>query len=191
MDCDTARQEMDGDEVDPAVAVHVQSCASCRSEAEFRGRVATALASMPRVKAPEGLLDQVMGTLRSSPAARRARRRVLILHAWEIGWIGAACLLAMMLLTSLSPWRSWGGALVSEEMPMRLVTWAMSGAEPVVRAWGHLLREWQAPHGAVSALWGWLPYSWVSGAAGFVLGLFLLLTWQRKVDDEREEVHAC
>jgi hypothetical protein len=183
---------MDGVEIDPEVAAHLQSCAPCRSEAEFRGRVATAVRAMPHVTAPDGLLDQVMSAIRSSPAARRSRRRrALILHTWEIGWIGAACLLAAVLFAWLAPWRSWAGALVPMEPPLRVGAWSMEAARLDARAWGQVLGGAPASLDAVSAAWRWLPWSWVGGVVAFVLGFFLLLSWQGKVKEEWEEAHAC
>lgn len=192
MECDTARQQMDGVEINPAVSAHLQRCAHCRSEAEFRCRVAATIAAMPRVNAPDGLLDQVMGAIRSSPAARRTqRRRALILHTWEIGWIGAACLLAAVLLASLAPWHSWAGALIPVEPPLRVGARSVEAARLAARAWGQMLGGAPASLDAASAAWRWLPWSWVGGGVAFVLGFFLLLSWQGKVKEEWEEAHAC
>lgn len=192
MDCDAARRQIDDGGMDPSAAAHLQSCARCRSEAEFRGQVAAAVAAMPRVTAPVGLLDQVMGAIRSSPAARRARRRrALILQAWEIGWISAACLLAAVLLAWFAPWHSWADALVARAQPVGFGAWSMECARAAAPVCQQMLSGLPVAQDVTSTASGWLPWSWVGSAVGFAGGLFLLLTWHGRMNDQGEDAHAC
>src|SRR5687768_10989320 len=100
MDCEAIRQLMD-DENDRRVHEHLESCAACRAEVEFRQRVAVAVAAMPRVPAPEGLAARVMAEVRPSPEVAQAVRRglFLTLRPWELAWIGAGCLLLLAFLS--------------------------------------------------------------------------------------------
>src|SRR5438445_5749728 len=100
MDCETFRQRTGEGQPERSVLEHLESCPACRAEVELERRVASAVASMPRVAAPSALLTAVMAELRASVPARRpsAPRPSLTLRPWEMGWLGAACLLLVSLI---------------------------------------------------------------------------------------------
>src|ERR1700687_2578591 len=103
MDCETARDKIVSGETDAEVQAHLEGCAACRGEFEFRDQVGAALAAMPRAAAPEGLLNCVLAEI-SGPAATRETAvppRQLALRAWEIAGLSLLCLLLIGLLPAL------------------------------------------------------------------------------------------
>ena len=66
MDCETVRQLMDEGQWNASMAAHLEACATCREEAEFARRIAAAVASLPRARAPERLIGLVMADLQPS-----------------------------------------------------------------------------------------------------------------------------
>src|SRR6266851_9757243 len=110
MDCATVRQRMDEGQTEHSVLEHLESCPACRAEVEFDRRVAAAVALMPRVQAPPTLLGSVMAELRPTAPVHRpiSPRPPLSLRAWEMGWLGAACLLLIALIPAA--FARWVGA---------------------------------------------------------------------------------
>jgi anti-sigma factor RsiW len=198
MDCETARRLMEDGGHEGAVAAHLEGCAACRAEAEFDRRVAAAVAAMPRARAPEGLVARVMAEVWQHPEAARPAARLpqLALRPWEMGWVGALCLLLLALLpTALDRW-AWAGA--SDLSPGWLWEWVASirlggaGAIAGPQAWGHdLAGLWhavlqQGPLGAGTWLTG------LCGAAAFAVGFYLLLSWRAENGGMQamEDAHA-
>src|SRR5947209_19656612 len=70
MDCETVRQLMDEGQWNASMAAHLEACATCREEAEFARRIAAAVASLPRARAPERLIGLVMADLQPSAGVR-------------------------------------------------------------------------------------------------------------------------
>lgn len=181
MECERALALIEAGEQDALVAAHLEQCPECRAEAAFARRVAAAVAAMPRVPAPEGLLERVMAEVRAPEAARPVgRRRPLALAPWEIGWVAALCLL---LLAFLPP------SVVSSQWPVISVARAQWAS--LMGAAGRLLTSLQASgaeQDSLGGLWrmlgqpggGWSGalWMWVPGAAAFALALYLLLSWR-------------
>jgi len=196
MECDTVRQLTEDEPLDSSVIVHLASCPACRAEAEFGRQLAAAVASIPRVPAPAGMAASVLAAIQ--PATRPLRparpRPSLLLRPWELGWLGAACLLLIALLKAafgtwvspvavqLSPWLSgWtppqanaAGALSA------LRTWALNQANSLGSS-RDLLASWTGPS-----------FAWICGAVAFAFGLFLLLSWHGGAGskDTWEDAHA-
>src|SRR2546426_7628323 len=92
MDCETVRQLMDEGQWNASMAAHLEACATCREEAEFARRIAAAVASMPRARAPERLIGLVMADLQPSAGGRPPLPRLPapVLRAGGGGWVRAA-----------------------------------------------------------------------------------------------------
>jgi len=207
MECEAARGLMADGEFQGAVAGHLEGCAACRAEAEFRRRVAAAVAALPRERAPEGLVARVMAEVRQRPEAARpavrhhalasrggagvraaddpvllAGTRPLALRPWEMVWVGAFCLALLAIVpTTLSRWSwPWAPDLTPGSLWAWVATLRVEGAGPLggLRAWGHELTR----------LWSWLlergaggAGPWLTGlcgAAAFAVGFYLLLSWR-------------
>lgn len=195
MECETARQMIEDGVPRGALAAHLEGCAACRAEAEFRQRVAAAVASMPRERAPEGLVAHVMAEVRQRPeAASHSARSVgggrpadylrpqLALRPWEMGWVGAFCLALLAIVpTALSRWSwPWAPDLSPGSLWAWVATLRVEGAGTLggLRAWGH----------EVTGLWSTLlergaggAGPWLTGlcgAAAFAVGFYLLLSWR-------------
>jgi predicted anti-sigma-YlaC factor YlaD len=194
MDCEAIRRLMDEDGQDAGVAAHLESCAACRAEAEFRRRVAGAVAAMPRIAAPEGLVARVMAEVQRRPEVVPPvwRGLLLTLRPWELAWIGAACLLLLALLSPFLVRGEWP-VPVSMGLPRTpLLTpdpWPLS---PTIAAavWRSLTGSWH-----MAAEWGrsWIGISapWLVGAVAFALAFSLLLSWRPGgVRPEGEEAYA-
>jgi hypothetical protein len=191
MDCATARRLIDEGEDDCSLAVHLHRCAACRKEAESDRQVTAAVAAMPRVAAPDALRRRVMDQLRTTPAVRPARRTPLALQPWEIGWIGAACLLLTLIVCILPPWGSWRAALVPAAFPVAGVSLPPAGFSAMAQAWTRGLTGLFGPAGMDRSAWSGVPAAWWCGALGFMLGFFSLLTWHGKGGPREEwEGHA-
>ena len=86
-----------------SVDEHLAGCAPCRAELEILRNTATLVGSLPRVKAPKGLTEDIKARLVSRPAAVRSRRRPVVLRWVGIGgWVAAAATLIVVI--KLAPW---------------------------------------------------------------------------------------
>jgi hypothetical protein len=194
MDCKIAREMMHEERRDRSVQAHLESCPACRAAAELDRRLAAAIASIPRVPAPRGLVGAVMAELRPSARGHRPNspRPPWTLRPWEIGWLGAACLLLIALVPALS-----GGSIRPVVAP--LSSWFSGVIAPLATASADLpafrigglnlpafletARNLPTPAGLMT---------WLSGAAAFAFGFFLLLSWNgpARRTDEWEDAHA-
>jgi hypothetical protein len=194
MDCKIARQMMHEERRDRSVHAHLESCPACRAAAELDRRLAAAIASIPRVPAPRGLVGAVMAELRPSARGHRPNspRPPWTLRPWEIGWLGAACLLLIALVPALSggsirpvvaPFTSWFSAWIAS-----LAT-ASSDLSPLRVGGVHLSALLETARNLPTPTSS-LP--WLSGAAAFAFGFFLLLSWNgpARRTDEWEDAHA-
>jgi hypothetical protein len=213
MECEAARGLMADGEFQGAVAAHLEGCPVCRAEAEFRRRVAAAVAALPRERAPEGLVAGVMVEVRQRPEAARPAalhhagsvgggrpadypRPQLALRPWEMGWVGAFCLALLAIVpTALSRWTwSWAPDLSPGSLWAWVATLRVEGAGPLggLRAWGHELSgvwSWLLERGAGGA-GPWL--TGLCGAAAFAVGFYLLLSWREEGGGMQamEDAHA-
>ena len=86
-----------------SVDEHLAGCAPCRAELEILRNTATLVGSLPRVKAPKELTEDIKARLVSRPAAVRSRRRPVVLRWVGIGgWVAAAATLIVVI--KLAPW---------------------------------------------------------------------------------------
>jgi hypothetical protein len=114
------------------------------------------------------------------------------LRPWEIGWLGAACLLLIALVPAL-----FGGSIRSVVAP--LSSWSSGWTAPLATASADLpaFRIGDLNLSAFLETARNLPtpgtsMTWISGAAAFALGFFLLLSWHgpARRTDEWEDAHA-
>jgi hypothetical protein len=184
MDCELVRDWMDEGGPEGAVAAHLAECAACRAEAGFARRVATAVATMSRVRAPEDLADRVMARVLPLPeTARPARPHLGALRPWELGWVAALSVLLLALIPVGTPWwvppdRSMPGSGSWMEWGAALWEQAGGGLSAAWGGWELSARSiWQsvAPGGAAGDAWS---LTWVVGLGAFCLALHLLLAWR-------------
>jgi anti-sigma factor RsiW len=179
---------------DRTVQAHLESCPACRAEEELDRRLAEAIASMPRIPAPRGLVGAVMAELRPSARVHRPRspRPSWTLRPWEITWLSASCLLLIALVPSL-----FGGSIRPVVAP--LSSWFSGWTAPLTTASADLsaFRIGALNVSALLETAGNLPtpgssMPWISGAAAFALGFFLLLSWHGSTPrtEEWENTHA-
>jgi anti-sigma factor RsiW len=180
-ECDAVRQLLEGDAQDPRVARHLEQCAACRAESAFQQRITAAVAGMQRVPAPEGFAAKVMAQVQSRPAVVPPVRRAppLLLRPWELGWLGAACLLLLVWLSQRVLTGSWP-VFVSMRLPQTSIVtsdvWPLTSA-PFADAWqsltgiGPLVSEWGSG-------WTGTPAPWLAGAVAFAVAFALLLSWR-------------
>ena len=197
MECETDRQSFDAGDPEAAVAAHLANCPACATEMALSLRMAAAVASLPRIKAPDALVGRVMAELRlgAQTSQRPPRLPAFVLRPWEIGWLGAVCLLLLVGIPvvlggwptqgSLSGWSlfaSWRAPLRSSALGLmtELQQWKLDfgGA-------GRLTQQ-------MAALWSAMPLPWVLGAAGFAIALLWLLSRHGEVGrrPEWEDAHA-
>jgi hypothetical protein len=114
------------------------------------------------------------------------------LRAWEIGWLGAACLLLIALAPAL-----FGGSVRAIVAP--LSSWFSGWTASLATASGDLsaFRTGGLDPSVFLQTARNLPplgtsMTWISGAAAFALALFLLLSWHGTAGrtDEWEDAHA-
>ena len=196
MDCETVRQLMDEGQWNASMAAHLEACAKCREEAEFARRIAAAVASLPRARAPERLIGLVMADLQPSAGVRHPVRRLpaLVLRPWEVGWLGAACLLLVVLVplafrealptaaTLLSSWLSGSTASLT----------SAAGAGSLLQVWALGLFASLGAAQNVTRPGTEAPITWLCGAAAFALAFLLLLSWNGGAGsrDPWEDAHA-
>jgi len=190
MDCGTVRERMDDGEAAGAIATHLELCAGCRDEAELGRRMAAAVAALPRVSAPEGLVDQVMAELGTIAPMHETAPRLprLRLRAWEAGWLFALCVALLI--------GAWVLARGAAGMALRDTSvWLQAWVRDLLPALPHAAPDLSMGNGVVRetmAVVSGIPLSWLLGLVGFGLGLFWLLSWHGQMGPhgEWEDAHA-
>jgi anti-sigma factor RsiW len=193
MDCEVVHARVDESPPDPEVLEHLGRCSACQAEMQFNGRVAAAVGTMPRVPAPDGLLEKVMAAVRGQAESLPVRRApVLLLRPWELAWIGVACLALLGLLSRLLPgwphgWSAPGAAAGLSGWMRRLSNAAWDEGGPFRRLWESGAGRLAMVAGGDGGVW-----VWACGAAGFALAFYLLLSWNRSSGGvgTMEDAHA-
>jgi hypothetical protein len=194
MECEAVRRLLEEGPLEGEALAHLERCRACQLEEAFSQRVATAVESLPRVPAPDGFLEGVMAAVRgeAEAAVPPSRAPTLLLRPWELGWIAAACLVLLGLLSRLLPsWPPVSGAslptvAVSDWM-VRMQSAMGDGAAMFERLWREGLGRYLSP-----AAWDSVMLAWLCGAAAFALAFCLLLSWSRGSVGwgTMEDVHA-
>jgi predicted anti-sigma-YlaC factor YlaD len=169
MDCQTAREQLDG-RPDDAVAAHLRECAACRAEAAFRARLAMAVSAMPRVSAPDTLTARVMAEV----ALRESREPSWALRTWEIVGLAAACLLLVLVPMALGLVAWSPGAVAAPEALADWIGSARISAEILIQR----VTDWIGPGWALRMPPVGIPLVAGIAVATFALALALLLSWR-------------
>jgi hypothetical protein len=143
--------------------------------------MAAAVASLPRVPAPKGLVDRVMAELRHvAPVEHPARPfPPLVLRPWEMGWLGAICLLLVVGISmlmggwELSGWAALGASLL---VWLESVKVSVHGLMVSVSQWPADLTGMRSVLHDTADFWSGKAFSWLLGATGFAIALGWLLS---------------
>jgi anti-sigma factor RsiW len=125
-----------------AVDAHVETCATCRKELELLRQVDVALATLPLVPEPPGLVARVMARVRAEDRAaaepvppfrlRWEDALVSFAFAWTAATVLALALLALNVPAVADTLRQSGGTLLIESGNL----WRTVQAQPAYGVWG-------------------------------------------------------